>query len=133
MCTNIRKITSIVKRLEFDQHLQYAFLQDVKDYYFFISPKINNYKVDKFKGFKSLLSLFIIRDKDSNEILGYKIRPKGKFMFRKNYMLIYGHSKDGVYNDFTGFPGLQCYFNSDSIMLISNKRTAYYNNIESVL
>lgn len=130
MRPNIRKITSIIERLKDEQHLQYSFLQNADDFYYFISPDIINYKIEEFGGFKSLLSMFILRDNDNNDILGYRIRPKGNFVFRKNYLLI--NMSDSTYMA-TGFPGLQCYYSHDSIMLISSKITNYYDNIESIL
>jgi len=130
MRPNIRKITNIIERLKDEQHLQYSFLQNADDFYYFISPNIVNYKIEEFGGFKSLLSMFIVRDKGSNDVLGYRIRPKRKFVFNKNYLLI--NASDDVYMA-TGFPGIQCYFSHDSIMLISSKRTGYYDSIESIL
>jgi len=135
MCPDFREVDELVKYIASNPFLQYSFLQGGSNYYFFISHNIKDYRMEKFAGFKSLLSLSIIRDMGSSNILGYKIRPKSKnFVSRKNYMMIYGSNiNDAMYNDFTGFPGLQLYFNNDSIMLVSNKITNFYDSIESIL
>jgi len=135
MRPDIRKIRGLIERLEREPYLQDSFLENNGDFFFFIGHHINDYTIEESESFKSLMSLNVIRDKRSRKILGYIIRPKTeRFVFRKNYMLIYGSDEnDAMYSDFTGFTGLQCYFNIDSVMLIASKVTTYYDNIESVL